>query len=62
MTGHAKETTKLWDALEMTLPAIRNRNEPTAQYESDPHKLSDLCPKCEEGFIGRDGYCPTCGN
>lgn len=70
MTGHAKETTTLWDSCVPTRPIQRrtdNRREPTAEYVSDPHALLDiemlserLCPICEEGFIGLDGICVVC--
>jgi len=60
MTGHAKETTMLWDSFEMTLPMPDNRGEPTEQYVSDPHQLSDLCPICADGFIGPNGCANGC--
>lgn len=67
MTGHAKQTTVLWDACAMTLPMTDNHNEPTPQYISDPYELLDismlsarLCPICEEGFIGLNGICVVC--
>lgn len=69
MFDHAKETTMLWDSFNLSgffYPELRitrtDNVEPTPQYVSDPHELSDLCSICEEGFIGRDGYCPNCGN
>lgn len=66
MTGHAKETTMLWDAMAMTLPIRQttdkqsDRDEPAAQYVSDPYGLPDLCVRCWADFIGPDGHCPTC--
>ena len=62
MTGHAKETTMLWDSCEMTLPTTDNRGEPTEQYVSDPYKLSDICPFCDDGFIGPDGCANGCND
>lgn len=63
MTGHAKETTMLWDAFDPKMQITAktdNRDEPTPQYVSDPHELSELCPVCEDGFIGPDGICVVC--
>ncbi len=70
MTGHAKETTKLWDSSNPAIQALHDiygvvppktdNKEPTPKNVSDPHELSELCPKCEEGFIGPDGICVVC--
>lgn len=63
MLSHVKETTMLWDSFDLTLPiksTTDNRDEPTRQYESDPHELSDLCSICGEGFIGPNGCSNGC--
>lgn len=68
MTGHARETTMLWDSFEMTLPIRPTTDneicddDDTTDNMDDPYKEFDLCPICEEGLIGTatDMGCPIC--
>ena len=64
MISHVQETKMLWDRCDPAMqiaPTTDNQGEPTEQL-LDPHELSELCPKCLENFIGRDGCCsdPVC--
>ncbi len=63
MTTHSAETKALWDAFD---PAMQIKPRPV--YRTIPDfvvtthdPLPDVCPACDEGFIGRDDRCSVCG-
>lgn len=63
MITHASETKALWDAFDPAvfglMPKTDNKEEPIEPL-SDSHELSELCPVCDEGFIGPNGCSNGC--